>query len=195
MRPLIICNRRGEWMMFSYKVDEEIVLRLLEQADAAPFFAVVDRNRAHLREWLPWVDNMNKPEDYQPVLAAWRKQFAEENGFQAGIFYKGKIAGMIGFHGIDRANRSTEIGYWLAKEYEGRGIMTRACRALIDYAFHHLDLHRVVIRCATENRKSRAVPERLGFVHEGTLRDAQWLYDHFVDVEIYSLLKTDASKS
>lgn len=69
--------------------------------------------------------------------------------------------------------------------------MTASCRALINRAFGELDLHRVMILCATENRRSRAIPERLGFTLEGVAREAEWLYDHFVDLAIYGLLRTD----
>ncbi len=66
--------------------------------------------------------------------------------------------------------------------------MTRACRALVDYAFAKLQLNRVEIRCATGNLRSQAIPERLGFTREGTLREGEWLYDHFVDLIVYSML-------
>ena len=66
--------------------------------------------------------------------------------------------------------------------------MTRGCRALIAHGFTELDLHRVEIRCAVDNLKSRAIPERLGFRREGQLREVEWLYDHFVDHVVYGLL-------
>ena len=66
--------------------------------------------------------------------------------------------------------------------------MTRACSALGTHAFDALGLSRVEIRCATENEKSRAIPERLGFTQEGTLRQAEWLHDHFVDLTVYGML-------
>ena len=180
--------------MFLFKVSDDISLKILEKADSPDFFAVIDRNRRYLREWLPWVDSMKQPEDYYPVISMWRKQFADEDGFQAGIYYKGEVAGMIGFHGINRSNRSTSIGYWLDDAQQGKGIMTDCCRALIDYAFNDLGLNRVEIRFATGNGKSRAIPERLGFTHEGTVRAGEWLYDHFVDSEVYGLLKADWKK-
>jgi ribosomal-protein-serine acetyltransferase len=180
--------------VFLFKVDEDIVLKILEQKDAAAFYAVVDRNRDYLREWLPWVDGMKKAEDYKPVISMWRKQFADEDGFQAGIYYKGEVVGMIGLHGIDRANRKTSIGYWLDSAHQGKGIMTRACSAVIDYVFDTLNLNRVEIRCGTGNQSSRAIPERLGFTHEGTIRAGEFLYDHYIDSEVYGLLKNERVK-
>ncbi len=116
------------------------------------------------------------------------EKFAANNGLAAGIWFRGKLAGVIGLHWIDWANRSTYIGYWLAASQQGRGLVTRAGRALVDYAFVELGLNRVEIRCAVKNKKSRAIPERLGFEAEGINRQAEWLYDHYVDLVVYGLL-------
>src|SRR5690625_199905 len=87
------------------------------------------------------------------------------------------------------------IGYWLDIEHQGKGIMTRAVRALTDYAFEEFDLNRVDIRAAVGNVKSRAIPERLGYKKEGVLRQSEWLYDHFVDHAVYSMLKSEWNTS
>jgi ribosomal-protein-serine acetyltransferase len=83
------------------------------------------------------------------------------------------------------------LGYWLGEEYQGKGLVTAACRALVEHAFGELGLNRVVISCATENEKSCAIPERLGFRREGIERQAEWLYDHFVDHVTYSALASE----
>ncbi|MBM7645410.1 ribosomal-protein-serine acetyltransferase [Scopulibacillus daqui] len=180
--------------MFTFKVDEQIELRLLEDNDAEPLFALVDKQRSYLREWLPWVDGVTSAANYSSTIKMWRKQFADNDGFQAGILYQQELCGMVGFHSYHWANRSTSIGYWLSKDFQGKGIMTRACQAIIRYAFSSLHMNRIEIRCAEENHKSRAIPERLGFKKEGTVRDGEFLYDHFVNTIIYSLLKEDWKK-
>jgi ribosomal-protein-serine acetyltransferase len=177
--------------MFSYKIDDEVSLHLLEKHHAEEVFELVDQNRAYLREWLPWVDNMTSPEEYHTILPMWLRQFADGNGFNAGIRYKGKLVGMIGLHAIDRANRKTSIGYYIAEEAQGKGIVTKSVKAILDYVFRELGLNRVEIRCGVHNKKSRAIPERLGFVQEGIIRDGEWLYDHFHDLVVYSMLAKD----
>jgi ribosomal-protein-serine acetyltransferase len=102
-----------------------------------------------------------------------------------------QIVGVCGYHHFDWPNRSCIMGYWLAESYQGRGIMTRTCQALADFAFAALNVNRVAIACATENARSRAIPERLGFQREGITRDAEWLYTHYVDHAIYSLLQRE----
>jgi ribosomal-protein-serine acetyltransferase len=175
--------------MFACYVTDELQLRVLEVRHADEIFAVVDRNRAHLRRWLPWVDGNRSADGTRAFCESAMKQFAAGNGFHAGMWAKGNFIGVIGLHWIDRPNRRTSIGYWLDKSAEGRGWMTAACRAMVDHALIELDLNRVEIRCATQNPKSLAIPRRLGFTHEGTVRQVEWLYDHFVDHEIYGMLK------
>jgi ribosomal-protein-serine acetyltransferase len=114
-----------------------------------------------------------------------------KNRFHCCIWYGGRIAGVTGLPHIDWANRKSEIGYWLGQEFQGEGIMTRCIRTLINYLFESLELNRVEIHTAVENKRSQAIPERLGFFQEGIIRDGEWLYDHYVDMVIYGLLRRD----
>ena len=171
--------------------DPELELGLYEQRHADELFSVVDANRAYLRCWLPWLDDVRGVDDQRAFIRRGADRFARNDGFEAGIWHRGRIVGGVGFHYVNWPNRKTEMGYWLAESAQGRGIMTRCCRALVDHAFGGWNLNRVVIFCATENHRSRAVPERLGFTHEGTYRQAEWLYDHFVDLEAYAMLASD----
>ncbi len=177
--------------MFIHPIDENTTLAMVEMRDADELFALVDASRMHLREWLPWVDSNVSVEDTKTFVHAAQQQYARGDGFQCCIRYKRKIVGIIGLHRVDRFHKQTEIGYWLAEEYQGRGIMTACCRALVDFACREYKLHRVEIRAAGENKKSRAIPERLGFTHEGMLHEAEWVNDRFVDGAIYAMLERD----
>ena len=174
--------------MLNQVLSDELSLVLLEPRHAEPLFRTVDENRAHLRQWLPWVDDTRAPDNTLAFIRSTQKQFGANDGFQTALVVRGEIAGMIGHIGIQWQHRATALGYWLAETHQGRGLMTLACRAYIDHAFGELGLNRVEIRAATENRRSRAVPERLGFQLEGAVRDAEWLYDRFVDHAVYGLL-------
>lgn len=177
--------------MFRHTIDADTELRLAEAHHADELFALADANRAPLRQWLPWVDGTRTLDDTHGFISGALRQFAAGNGFQACILHTGAIAGMIGFHYFDRLNRKTEIGYWLGAQFYGKGIMTRACRALIDYAFDVQRLNRIEIKCASGNARSRAIPQRLGFHEDGVLRQDGWLYDHYVDHVVYSMLASD----
>ena len=177
--------------MFQIEIDKQLQLKLLHVSDAESLFVLTDANRAHLKEWLPWVDYTQTVVDSQKFIEQALQQFAQNKGFQAGIFYNDALVGMIGLHEINWSNRSTAIGYWLAEEAVGNGIMTKATRAVLTYVFEFLKLNRVDIRAASGNVRSQAIPKRLGFVHEGTLRQAEWLYDHFVDLELFTMLREE----
>jgi len=177
--------------MFKFDIDEHTYLMLVRNKDDEQLFMLVDSCREYLRQWLPWVDGNVNVEKSREFIEASKKQFFSDLGFQAGIWYKDTLTGIIGFHGIDWQNRKASIGYWLHSDYQGKGIMTRACKALVDYGFEEMNLNRIEIRCAEQNFKSRAIPERLGFTREGNVRQAEWLYDHFVNHIIYSKLISD----
>lgn len=186
--------------MFTHPLGPDAHLRLLEPSDAEEVYALTDANRAHLRAWLPWVDATRSPEDTRTFIRGALQQFSRGDGLHAGVVVRGGaggtdhpwiVAGTIGFHAHDLANRRTSIGYWLGAAYQGRGLITRACRALLDHAFSGLRLNRVEIRCAVRNPPSRAVPERLGFALEGVARECERLPDGFADLAVYAMLARD----
>jgi ribosomal-protein-serine acetyltransferase len=177
--------------MFSASLRDGFALRLLEERHARTLFVAVERERERLRPWLPWVDATRTEEDTLSFIRSVLEQFAENRGFAAGIWNGARLAGTIGVHRIDWINRRVEIGYWLAREYEGRGIMTEACRAVLTHLFRELELHRVEIRCATGNARSAAIAKRLGFTLEGTLREAQLVGGHYHDLLVFGMLRQD----
>jgi ribosomal-protein-serine acetyltransferase len=177
------------------RISDDLELRLLQLADAEELFALTDANRSYLRQWLPWLDLITEVEDTRDFIAKTLKQFVDHAGLVSAILYGGKIVGLVGFNRIEQQGRIGYIGYWLAESDRGQGIMTKACRSLINYGFTTLNLDRIVITCATGNHRSRAIPLRVGFTHEGVVRDAEWLYSQFGDHDIYALLAKDWNKS
>jgi ribosomal-protein-serine acetyltransferase len=167
-------------------------LRLLEESDADELFAVIDANREHLATWMPWARRDRAPEDTLPFIRATRRQIADNDGLQTTIVDPGgAIVGMVGMHRVDWANGRTSVGYWLALDAQGRGVMTEAVRAHVDYAFATLGLHRVVIEAAVDNARSRAIPERLGFREEGVLREVERVGERMLDHVVYAMLAAD----
>lgn len=177
--------------MFIYDIDEDISLRMLTNNDADRLFEITDQSRIYLREWLPWVDQTKTIKDSEAFIQMSIQMYIDRIGLTTGIFYKNVLVGVAGFNRIDWENKIGYIGYWLANDYQGRGIMTRAVRALINFAFNEYELNRIDIRAASGNIKSQAIPKRLGFTNEGLLRQTEWLYDHFVDHIVYGLLKSE----
>ena len=161
-------------------------IRPLVAGDAAERYALVRAN-PDLEEWMPWAAEQDLAATARFVAAA-EKQLREDDGFQAAIAPEGKIVGVVGFHSVDRVNRNTSIGYWLAAPARGRGVMTTAVRALVDHAFGEWGLHRIEVHCAPDNHRSRAVPERLGFREEARLRETELVGGRYIDSVVYGLL-------
>ena len=153
-------------------------------------FELVDSQREYMAEWLGWVDKSNCPEDMYPHLLK-SSEITTSNYY---IIMEGKIVGSIDFVRISESHKTAEIGYWLSRDYNGRGIMTRAVRAMEKLAFDMLEMRRVEIRVDVRNKKSCAVAERTGYVYEGVLRGAYVLRDESTDVAVYSKLKSEWEK-
>jgi ribosomal-protein-serine acetyltransferase len=177
--------------MFSRKVAPGIEMRLFDLKDAETIFAVVEGNRAYLREWLPWVDFTGSAEDIRRFIQRAIHQYEANQGPQGAIVIDGRIAGSLGCHPIDWSNKNCSIGYWLEGERQGRGVVTRCCASFIDYLFDEIALHRVTIQCGIGNTKSCAIPARLGFTREGLMRQAEWVNDRWVDLVVWGMLQQD----
>lgn len=182
-------------MSFRRSVAAGLELRQLTLADADLVFAVADRNRAYLREWLPWVDRTHSAFEVREFIGRVTEQHEAGLGPNTGIWLEGELVGSVGCHPIDWNNRQCSIGYWIDSGCQGRGIMTRCCASLLDFLFDDTGLHRVTIQCGTGNRKSCAIPERLGFVREGVTREAEWVNDRWVDLVVWGMLDRDWFKS
>jgi ribosomal-protein-serine acetyltransferase len=176
-------------MMLSHGLDE-LGVRPLEAVDAEELQALIEANRDHLARWMPWAAEQDLAGTERFVAEA-EDQLMRENGFQAKVEPEGEMVGVVGVDKIDWANRSTGLGYWLAADAQGRGTMTTVVREVLDYAFYEWELHRVEIRCAPQNRRSRAIPERLGFREEGRLREAELVGDRYLDSVVYGMLGGD----
>ncbi len=181
--------------MFVTRPDGGIELRLLEERHTETVYALMDGNRAYLREWLPWVDSTCSPQDIETFIKAGLQLLADNGAFNAGIWLDDVLVGVVSYHRIDWTGGATAIGYWLDAGHQGRGIMTRAVGQMIDYAFDELQLNRVEIHCAISNARSRSLPERLGCTEEAVLHQAEWLNDRFVDHVIYAVLAEDWRKT
>lgn len=177
--------------MFTLKVDKEIELQLLQRHHTEEFFELIDFNRHFLRVWLSWIDEILSPLQIESLIYMWLRQFADNSGLSLGIRYKGRLVGSVDLHHIDWYNRQASIGYFLAEEAQGRGIVTRSVSALIHYGFLELGLNRIEIRCGERNMKSRAIPEKLGFTFEGLIRDGEQLHGQYHHLMVFGMLASE----
>jgi len=174
----------------SLLVEEGLEISVPMEGDALELFNLVDENRAYLREWLPWLDDVNSVDDEVAMIRSLSEPNPDDFRFYL-IRQSGEIVGVIGMNWVDYHNRSFGLGYWVSQSSAGRGIITKACSRLIDHCFDDLKLHRSVIEAAVENYPSRAIAERLGMRLEGISKDREWLYDHFTDSSLYAITASE----
>lgn len=169
-------------------VTDDIALKSWNIKCSAELFRLTDKNRSHLKPWLPWVPGVKTDADSRKFIQRSLKEMKSGNGLELGIWYQERLAGCIGLHAFSKDNSRADLGYWLDKDLQGRGIMTQSVKALVDYGFDTLSLNRVGILASTENTPSCLVAERLRFTKEGILRQYELVNGRFLDYQIYSML-------
>lgn len=177
------------------KISETTFLEPTAEQHAEPAFELIDKNRAHLKAWLPWVDRMQTVDDFRSFLQGAMNRMAEKQEVSYMIIHEGKVVGRIGLYYLNHQNRTGSVGYWLGEAFQGKGLITQACQEIISEGFTRLGLNRIEIKCATGNTKSQAVPERLKFTKEGVLRQAELVNGKFLDLNLYAIVKEDWEKN
>ncbi len=169
---------------------DERAVRQLSAGDLDELYALQLANREHLAPWMPWAERLDRDQT-AAFLGQAEQQAARRDGVQCAITDAGQMVGVVGFHYVNRLHLATSIGYWLAADAQGRGTMTLALTALVDHAFTAWGMHRVELQAAVGNVRSRAVAERLGFVHEGVLREAERFETRYADLDVFSVLEPE----
>ncbi|MEY3053183.1 MAG: hypothetical protein RLY31_2968 [Bacteroidota bacterium] len=173
------------------RIDEQTGLHLARPELTEPVFELVESQRAYLRKWLPWVDVTLAVEDTRAYIRTAMAQNKEGSALNTFLVHGRELAGALSVVHFNRENRKCELGYWLREDLQGQGMMTQACRAFLAYLFRGRQWNRVELYVAVENTRSLAVAERLGFVREGTLRQAMYLHGRYCDVTIWALLRDE----
>jgi RimJ/RimL family protein N-acetyltransferase len=160
----------------AYRIEtERLVLRCWSPADAELLKEAVEASLDHLRPWMPWANE--EPTDLDSrvaLLREFRAKFDLGQEFIYGIFDAGesRVLGGTGLHMRSGSSDAREIGYWIHADHIGKGLATESTAALTNVAFVVDGVSRVEIRCDPANVRSAAVPAKLGFTHEATLRRA-----------------------
>ncbi|MBI4955609.1 MAG: GNAT family N-acetyltransferase [Myxococcales bacterium] len=170
---------------------QRLLLHPLDVSDAHDLWVVVDASRAWLQPWLPWVPYQQSAETAVRFAEASALDWDQGRAARFTIRERGsgRMLGIVGLESIVELHRACEIGYWLRRDAAGRGYMTEAARACVDFAFHRLRAHRMRVAASTQNHPSLAVIARLGFHFEGIARHAEWCDGRWLDHAVFALLE------
>lgn len=167
-------------------VDDEIELHLLERRHAPALEAMEPGDLSFSQG--EWLFSRGGDAAYVEERLA---QFGRGEALDAGIFRTRTLLGVVGLHDIDRGRARANLDYAMDGRYRAQGIMTRACCALLRYAYSELELNRIQIGADVANLPSRRIPEKLGFVLEGVVRASYRAESGFRDCALYAMLRED----
>ena len=172
------------------KVNDTISLELVEEKHTEIIFDLIQSNKHLLRKWLPWVDEADM-KFIKQFVANSKRQYKEKTDHPFVILYNNEVVGRIGIYTIDPKTKTGSIGYWLDEKFQGKGIITKACIAVINYAFDTVHLNKLEIKCGTENYKSQGIPERLSFKKEDVIKKGEIIHNKLIDLNLYSMTRSD----
>ena len=172
-------------------IDNELILELATKYIASDIFNIIDSNRDDLKQYFNWLDSAKEVADTQKYIKVQLELMAKGRAIYMAIRYRGKVVGVIDFNSINEHLKTVEIGYILDKDFRGKGIMRRAVKELCSMAFSTMGMNKVIIRCAHNNPKSCNVAKSLGFKLEGTLREFEEINGAYIDLNIFSMLKSE----
>jgi len=159
--------------------------------DATALASLVQKNIEHLQIFLPAIVELSIVERARDHLCCAVERASKGEVFEWHLFVEDALCGAIRIKDIDRSDRKAKIGYFIDHRFAGKGIITSAVSSVLEFCFGHLCLNRIELRCAPENVASKRVAEKLGFLHEGVLREEEYLNGVFVDQHIYGMLRQD----
>jgi ribosomal-protein-serine acetyltransferase len=157
-----------------------------------PNLGLIEREREHFGRWLPWGISIDTEEKARAFIVRLADRTANDQGRGYAIWLDGEMVGGVLFRTFDAVTGHCEIGVWLAKHATGRGLITRSCNVLIDWACHQRNMSRIEWHCAVGNMPSRNIAQRLGMKLDGVMRKSFPYREFRHDVEVWSLLAIDA---
>ncbi len=174
---------------FHLRVNSDLELKVPSNKDAEAIIYCVNVSRARLEKYMIWADKTKTKEDALKFINSNEYQSVFDKDFPLCIWYKNNIVGIAGFNNGDKINKSLDLGYWISNEYTGIGIVTKVCKALINFAFSMTDVQAIYIKCEVTNTKSMAIAQKLDFEFVSQEKGGCYVKDGDAETVTYVLRK------
>ncbi len=158
---------------------DRLFIRMSKPGDGKVVYDAIQASIQELKPWMAFAQKEQTEEEIEESIRKSHIQFLQREDLRLLVFSKetGEFIASAGLHRINWDIPQFEIGYWIDTRFSGKGYMVEAAKGITDYAFSELKANRVEIRCDSLNKKSRAIPEKLGFKLEGILESASVAVD------------------
>jgi len=172
-------------------VDAHTSLQLYHTHDAQAFLELLHKNKAHLRPWINWVDAINTLHDAEQLIKARITSFEAQESISLFIVQNQKIIGSIGMFHWRKDIKCAEVGYWIDKDFENKGILSKTLSVLITYLFNQVQLNKIELQFNALNKASGAIAKKFNFKIEGIIRANYAINGTLEDSVLAGLLHTD----
>lgn len=173
---------------------DRIIVRTWQAGDGQALYEAVQESLDHILPWMPWGPAHDRPEASEKLVREWSAQFKLREHLSMSMWSRDgkRFLGGTGVPRLDWEMRSFELGYWIRASEHGKGYVTDAVKLQTAFLFEEAQANRVYIRCSTKNVRSGAIPRRLGFVHEGVVRNSvKDVNGELHDVDMFSMIPSE----
>lgn len=158
--------RKSSLLKLPYQLGDEIVLRLRDHSCDADLYELILKNLPRLRMWEQWAQGDISLVDVEAATRDGLLRYRDRTLVPCVVRVGESIAGIVSLRIVGAVG---EVGYWIGSTYEGRGVMSRSVRAILQHGFDVYDLDRIELRCASHNLRSHALATSVGFVLSDSL--------------------------
>ena len=171
----------------SFKIGNNLIQLQPLNENHLDLFKIIQNDRNSLAKYQPGATALKTKEDALNFLKQVQSKTKQGKLLWLTILKNEKVVGEIVIHHIDHQDKNAKIGYFLSTKAQGQGIMTNTVKVLVKKAFKKFHLHKISLEIAAGNKKSLAIPQRLGFIYEATLKDQMLIAGKYEDEIIYAV--------
>ncbi len=171
-------------------VTARLVLEPTQRSHASGLWEAIESSLPELLPWMSWAVD-SSPANVERFAEEAQRGWQEKSGWAFTILHEDRPVGVLGLNGYKPLLAMAELGYWISTSHTGRGLMTEAASAVVDWGFEVMGLHRIELRASPDNIDSVRVAEKIGFKHEGIARLACRGSEGWHDIILFGLLDGD----
>ena len=152
----------------------QIELRSLLPNDEDVLYTLVKENRPQLSQWLDWASMIQTRDDFAQFFRYYESQIKQRLMEVQVICYQDQVIGIVEAHGIDYSQQSAYLSYWLDRNFQNKGMMTKGMQQFLDYLYKNWAMKHFFLVIQCQNVRSIRLAQKLGFRLEGYAREFQF---------------------